>query len=135
MSNYNKVQMKTHKNRYATEWLHGELLKVMPKEYLDYFHSLVLTAVEIEKRNYQTIFDDGVYEGTRDRERPLNGHEYTEINYEYAIFGEHPIIGTMLICNKCRKFIKHLSEMSQFEKDAMNGKQKMLRQYCKECQS
>jgi len=38
-----------------------------------------------------------------------------------------------LLCSKCRTVIKVGSEMSQFEKDAMMGKQEMLPKFCAKC--
>ena len=38
-----------------------------------------------------------------------------------------------LLCSKCRTIIKTGDTMSQFEKDAMLGKQEMVDQYCSTC--
>lgn len=38
-----------------------------------------------------------------------------------------------LLCSKCRAIIKTGYQMSQFEKDAMMGKQEMLAKYCQKC--
>lgn len=51
---------------------------------------------------------------------------------EKAIFKFNGGLGALL-CSKCRTIIKTGSQMSQFEKDAMMGKQEMLPKYCEKC--
>ena len=51
---------------------------------------------------------------------------------EKAIFKFNGGLGALL-CSKCRTIIKTGSQMSQFEKDAMMGKQEMLAKYCQKC--
>lgn len=51
---------------------------------------------------------------------------------EKAIFKFNGGLGALL-CTGCRTIIKTGSEMSQFEKDAMMGKQEMLPKFCVKC--
>jgi hypothetical protein len=51
---------------------------------------------------------------------------------EKAIFKFNGGLGALL-CSSCRTIIKTGADMSQFEKDAMKGKQVMLPRYCTKC--
>ncbi len=53
---------------------------------------------------------------------------------EKAIFKFNGGLGALL-CSKCRAIIKTGATMSQFEKDAMMGKQEMLPKYCLTCRT
>jgi hypothetical protein len=51
-----------------------------------------------------------------------------------AIFKFNGGLGALL-CSKCNVIIKTGATMSQFEKDAMMGKQEMLPRYCEKCRT